>query len=190
MMNQPFDRQRGNDMEDISGIFSSHGDLERIMNELEQRNLRDHVSVLMSDKTRDYYRQQYGESWPVGQGEHREHHTKVPEGATTGGIAGGLLGAIIGGLTLVGSVVIPGAGLLVAGPLVGALTGGAIGTAAGGLVGALVGAGIPEEEAVFYERSLKEQGNVLVVAHVSRDQEQEVRDIFQRCGARSIKVNR
>jgi hypothetical protein len=139
----------------------------------------------MSEQTRGYY----GESFGGRAGtEGFEHTSKLPEGTATGGLTGGILGAIIGGLTLVGSVILPGSGLLVAGPLVGALTGGAIGTAAGGLVGALVGAGIPETEAKFYQESLQKQGNVLVVAHVPHDMVDEVRSLFKRCGAESVKV--
>lgn len=185
MMNQPYDWQNRN-LQEVSGIFASQDKLERAMDELERLNLRDDVSVLMTDQTREHY----GDAWSnrVMSEEDIERSSKLPEGATTGGLTGGLLGALVGGLTMVGSVVIPGAGLLVAGPLVGALTGGAIGTAAGGLVGALVGAGIPEHEAKFYEESLKERGNILLIAHVPGNLIDDVRAIFDRCGARSIKV--
>jgi hypothetical protein len=195
MMNRP--QNLGE--EEVSGIFTSQDQMERLLSELDQRDLRDKVSVLMTDQTRE----QIGERWTQGrrereaergqgiEGERRpeiEHHTKLPEGAATGGLTGGLLGALIGGLTMVGSVLIPGVGLLVAGPLIGILTGGAIGTAAGSLVGALVGAGIPEEEAKFYEKQLKNRGNVLVVAHIKPEQEREIRDLFQRHGAQSVRV--
>lgn len=184
MMNNPSYDWQSRNLEEVSGIFKSQDDLQRALDELEGRNLRDDVSVLMTDQTRDFY----GDDFNRGDRD-IEHSSKLPEGATTGGLTGGLLGAIIGGLTMVGSVLIPGAGLLVAGPLVGALTGGAIGTAAGGLVGALVGAGIPEEEAKFYEKQLKDRGNVLVVAHVPSTDVDEVRAIFKRCGAESVRVS-
>ena len=188
MMNRPTFGERDQDIEHVSGIFNSQADLEQVLSELDRIGLGNDVSVLMSEQTKGYY----GESWErygSGKGtEGFEHTSKLPEGAATGGLTGGILGAIIGGLTLVGSVILPGAGLLVAGPLVGVITGGAIGTAAGGLVGALVGAGIPETEAKFYQESLKEQGNVLVVAHVPKDMVDEVRNVFKRCGAQSVKV--
>ena len=117
-----------------------------------------------------------------------QESNKAPEGLTVGGISGGLLGALIGGLTLIGNVVAPGAGFLVAGPLVGAITGGAIGAATGGLIGALVGAGIPEHEAKFYEDALKKEGNILLVAHVPHEQAKDVRDVFHRYGAQNLKV--
>jgi len=188
MMNQPheYDWQSRN-LQEVSGIFTSQKDLEKVLDELELLNLRDDVSVMMTDQTRDFY----GDAWSkdIMDRDNVERHSKAPEGATTGGLTGGLLGALIGGLSMVGSVLIPGAGLLVAGPLVGALAGGAIGTATGGLVGALIGAGIPEHEAKFYEKSLKDQGNTLVIAHVPTDRIDEVRSIFKRCGAQSVKVS-
>jgi hypothetical protein len=190
MMNRPGNYgERNQDIENVSGIFNNQADLERVLDELDRIGLGNDVSVLMSEQTRGYYGDAFGSGYSAGQGtEGFEHTSKLPEGAATGGLTGGILGAIIGGLTLVGSIVLPGAGLLVAGPLVGAITGGAIGTAAGGLVGALVGAGIPETEAKFYQESLEKQGNVLVVAHVPKDLVDEVRNIFKRCGAQSVKV--
>ncbi len=195
MMNRPGMNRPGDfdynwqerNLQEVSGIFNNQNKLENLLDELARRGIRDDVSVLMTDQTRD----DFGGAWPEGQlPEPRiEHATKLPEGAATGGLTGGILGAVIGGLTMVGSVLIPGAGLLVAGPLIGALTGGAIGTAAGGLVGALVGAGIPEEEAKFYEKQLKERGNVLVVAHTPQAETDAVRHLFKKAGAQSIRVS-
>lgn len=188
-MNRPYDWE-SRDLEEVSGIINDRKELEALLDDLEQRNLRNDVSVLMTDQTRNYYDESWGSDVFEPEPDERiEHSSKLPEGAATGGLTGGILGAIIGGLTLVGSVLVPGVGLLVAGPLVGAITGGAIGTAAGGLVGALIGAGIPEEEARFYEHSLQEQGNVLVVAHVPQNQVAEVRTLFGRHGARSVRVS-
>lgn len=177
-----------NNFEGVSGIFNSELALQQVLNELDRIGYGSNVSVLMSQQTRDIY----GDAWSdydTNRGaEGFEHSSKMPEGASTGGLTGGILGAIVGGLTLVGSVIVPGAGLLVAGPLIGAITGGAIGTAAGGLVGALVGAGIPEIEAKYYDDALKQQGSVLVVATIPKDADEEVRNIFRRCGAQSVKV--
>lgn len=208
MKNRPFDetasernsgyrrfdwQERG--LETVSGVFSSPDDMENVLSELEQRHLRDNVSILMTETTREHF----GNHWTAGRGRREpdrskaikniEESSKVPEGTSTGGLAGGLLGLLIGGLTLTGSVLIPGAGLLVAGPLVGALTGGAVGAAAGGLIGALVGAGIPEHEAKYYEDALQEKGKALVVAHVPADQVDEIRSLFKRSGAESIRVS-
>jgi hypothetical protein len=58
-------------------------------------------------------------------------------------------------------LVIPGLGLVVAGPLAAALAGGGAGAAGGGLIGALVGWNIPEERVKHYETGIK-QGGILM----------------------------
>ena len=49
------------------------------------------------------------------------------------------------------SLVIPGLGLIIAGPLAAGLAGAGAGGITGGLIGALVGSGIPEDRAKIYE---------------------------------------
>src|SRR5687768_7549477 len=84
------------------------------------------ISVLLSD-------QSAGTHFGV------KEKTKAPEGAATGAAIGGTLGAVIAGLAAVGSIVIPGLGLLAAGPIVAALAGAGAGGATGGLLGGLLG---------------------------------------------------
>ena len=185
MMNRPYNYDREK-IEHVSGIFNSTAQLNQATDSLDRMGLGNDISLLMSEETRSYYGDTSKEEIRGVEG--FEHTSKMPEGTATGGLTGGILGAIIGGLTLVGSILIPGSGLLVAGPLVGAITGGAIGVATGGLLGALVGAGIPETEAKYYEESLKKEGNALLVAHVPKDMVKEVKETFKRCGAQSVKV--
>jgi hypothetical protein len=52
--------------------------------------------------------------------------------------------------------VLPGLGLVIAGPIAAALAGAGAGGAAGGLVGALIGWGIPEERIAEYESGIRE----------------------------------
>jgi hypothetical protein len=162
----------------VSGIFSTQRDVESVMDALHARGLTDQdVSVLMSEHTQARY-----------PGLRTTEGSKIPEGMSTGGIAGGLLGALIGGLAVTGTVLLPGVGLLVAGPLLGALTGIGIGAAAGGLAGALIGAGIPEEKARVYEESLKQEGNIVIIAHVPPTQSRDVEMLFERYGAQHLQV--
>lgn len=178
--------------DNIFGIFKSEDNVNRLLDELSRLGLQDNVSVLMSDETRSYYHNRMGLSNAPGPSlqEGFEQRSKLPEGSATGGLLGGLLGIVIGSLTLVGNVLAPGVGLLVAGPLVGALTGGAVGVAAGGLLGALVGIGIPEIEAKVYDESLKQQGNILVGVHVpkNRNIRKNIQDLFERYGSVSVKA--
>jgi len=94
-----------------------------------------------------------------------EKNTKVPEGATTGGVAGGITGGVLGWLTAVGLIAIPGLGPVVAaGPIIAALAGAGAGGTLGGIIGALVGLGIPEYEAKRFEGRIRE-GGILFSVH-------------------------
>lgn len=124
------------------------------------------ISVLVADKTA-------GKSFNI------EEASKVPEGAAVGGVAGGIIGAIAASMTAVGSIVIPGAGLLVAGPIVAALAGGAVGAASGSLIGSLVGLGIPEHEAKRYEDEIS-KGSVLVAVEAEGSERTKLaKEIFK-----------
>ncbi len=86
------------------------------------------------------------------------------EGAGVGGAIGAAVGGTLAALAAVGtSLIIPGLGLIVAGPLAAGLAGAGAGGVAGGLVGALVGWGIPEDKARIYEKGIKDGGIVLAV---------------------------
>jgi len=73
-------------------------------------------------------------------------------------------GAIIAGIAAIGTnVVLPGLGLVVAGPLAAALAGAGAGGLTGGLVGALIGSGIPEDRAKLYDEGIRNGGMVMGV---------------------------
>lgn len=56
---------------------------------------------------------------------------------------------------------IPGLGLVIAGPIAAGLAGAGAGSITGGIIGALVGSGIPEARAKLYESGIKE-GNIVI----------------------------
>jgi hypothetical protein len=97
--------------------------------------------------------------------------SKAAEGAGVGGALGGVAGATIGAIVAIGSnLVVPGLGVVIAGPIAAALAGAGAGGLAGSMVGALVGAGVPEEHAVIYEAGVRKGGVVMVVrAHTPTD---------------------
>ena len=132
------------------------------------------ISVLLPDKsgTRDFA---------------HEQNTKMPEGATTGGVTGMGAGAILGWLAGIGSLAIPGVGpFIAAGPIMAALGGAAVGGAAGGIIGGLVGMGIPEYEAKRYDGKIR-GGSALISVHTDNsDQEKTAKDIYKRAGAEDI----
>ena len=97
--------------------------------------------------------------------------TKAPEGTAAGAATGGVAGGVIGLLAGIGAIVIPGLGaLLVAGPIMAALSVAAVGAATGGAVGGLIGLGIPELEAKVYEGRLR-TGSYLVSVHAENGDE-------------------
>jgi hypothetical protein len=118
-----------------------------------------------------------------------EHNTKAPEGAIAGVAGGGLLGGALGLLAGAGILALPGLGpLLVAGPLLAALSGAAAGAAVGGVGGALVGLGIPEFEARLYEGRLK-GGNILLAVHVeNRNEQTRAEEILRNGGATDVSL--
>ncbi len=140
----------------LTGMFRDRDSAERAYNSAISRGYtKDDVNVLMSDQTRD--------SWFAGDDD-SALGSKALEGAGTGSAIGGTLGAIIAGIAAIGtSVVLPGLGLIVAGPIAAALAGAGAGGLTGGLIGALVGSGIPEDRALEYEEGIKNGGLVMGV---------------------------
>ncbi len=140
----------------LTGMFRDRESTEGAYQSLRDRGYsEDDINVIMTDETRDKY-------W--GDDPDSELGNKALEGAGVGSVAGGTLGAIVGGLAAIGtSLVIPGLGLVVAGPIAAALAGAGAGGAVGGLAGALIGWGIPEDRAKLYESGLTEGGTVLGV---------------------------
>jgi hypothetical protein len=126
----------------------------------------DEINVLMTEKTRAAF----GE-------EHEEHEvqlkarSKISEGMAAGGAVGTAVGATVAAIAALGtSIVVPGLGWVVAGPIFAALAGGGAGAVAGGAIGALIGLGISESNAAAYEEALCHGGVVIgVVPHSSED---------------------
>jgi len=140
----------------LTGMFRDRDSAERAYNSAIGRGYsKDDVNLLMSDQTRDTY---------FADGDDTAMGSKALEGAGTGSAIGGTLGAIIAGVAAIGtSVLLPGLGLIVAGPLAAALAGAGAGGLTGGLIGALVGSGIPEDRAKEYEEGIKNGGIVMGV---------------------------
>jgi hypothetical protein len=118
---------------------------------------------------------------------HRHSADKTLEDAGKGAAIGGTLGAIIAGIAAIGtSVVLPGLGLVVAGPLAAALMGAGAGGLTGGLIGALVGHGIPEEHAAEYESGIKNGGVFMGVNARNDEDAQYFHNEFSRSGGSHV----
>src|SRR5688500_6309328 len=119
----------------VTGMFRDRDSAENAYRSQTNRGYtKDDVNVMMSDDTRKKHFSDKDDDTELG--------NKALEGAATGAGIGGTLGAIIAGLAAVGTLAIPGVGLVVAGPIAAALAGLGAGGAVGGIIGALVGAGI------------------------------------------------
>lgn len=150
----------------LTGMFTDRESTERAYNTLHDRGYtKDEINLIMSDDTR---KKHYSDKH-----DHSELGTKAAETAGTGSAIGGTIGAIVGVVAALGtSLVIPGLGLIIAGPLAAGLAGAGAGGITGGLIGALVGSGIPEERAQVYESGIKE-GHVVLGVHTRNDEDAE-----------------
>jgi hypothetical protein len=111
------------------------------------------------------------------------------KGAAGGALAGGAIGGVAGWLVGIGALAIPGVGpIIAAGPLAAALTGAAIGAAGGGLIGALTGAGVPEEEARWYDERVQAGGWLVTVQAPGRFE--EARSILHEFGGHDYERGR
>ena len=154
----------------VLGAFGSTDQAARAVEDLTAAGFdRQQISIAVSDRA------------------HARHFSakrdKTVEGIAVGSIAGGVLGGILVGLTTVATVVVPGVGLLVAGPLLGAFVGMDAGAVVGTFFGALVGHGIPEREAKMYEQAVKEGNLLIAVAAIDADNAGAARRILDNAGA-------
>jgi len=143
----------------LTGMFRDKETSESAYRSLRERGYSDdEINVMMSEDTRNKY---WGDDDAA---EDSELGSKALEGTGVGTIIGGTLGAILGGAAAIGTnLVLPGLGLVVAGPIAAALAGAGAGGLTGGIAGALIGWGIPEDRAKFYEGGIREGGTVLGV---------------------------
>lgn len=137
----------------VTGLFRDRDSAEGAYRSLSSRGYsKDDVNLMMSDETRTKY---FAD-------DDSELGDKAMEGAGVGSAIGGTVGAVLAAIAAIGtSIVLPGIGLVVAGPIAAALAGAGAGGLTGGLVGALIGSGIPEERAREYESGIKEGGIVM-----------------------------
>lgn len=144
-------------------LFPDRASAERGYSMLTERGYgKDDVNLAMSDETRKTF---------VDAGTETELGNKAAEGAGVGGAIGGTLGAIAAAVAAIGtSLVLPGLGLVIAGPLAAAVAGAGAGAATGGLIGALVGWNIPEERIKHYEEGIK-KGGILMGVRTRSDED-------------------
>ncbi len=162
MDNNQVNQKTNTDREMLIEIFKDKDSADKAIKALETKGYtKDEINIITSDATRDKY-------FKDGKTVNGENQTL--KGAGAGSAIGLTLGALIGGILAVGSVVIPGVGLIVAGPLAAALAGAGAGSLTGGLVGALTGWGVSEVKAKKYEKAIKE-GKIVVAVRPHSDED-------------------
>jgi hypothetical protein len=148
----------------VTGMFNDRESVEDAYNNLHEKGYtKDDINLVMSDETRKKH---------FTKGE-TEIGTKALEGAGTGSAIGGAVGAVAAAIAAIGtSLVIPGLGVVIAGPLAAAVAGAGAGGVTGGLIGALVGSGMPEERARLYESGVK-NGKIVMGVKPKNDEDAE-----------------
>lgn len=159
----------------VTAMFRDRINAERAFDWLHAHGYPDsEINVLMSDKTRATY---YAapETGKISSG------TKAEQGMGIGGAIGTITGAALAAVAMIGAnIAIPGlGGLIIAGPLAGALAGGGAGALAGGIIGALVGWGIPEDNARAYQEALRSGGVVIGVVPRDADDAAKIQEEFK-----------
>jgi hypothetical protein len=175
------DMQTSNDTY-VTGLFPDRDSAERAYQSAHERGYDvGDVNLAMSDETR---KRHFGANT-----EETELGSKAGQGAGIGGAIGGTVGAVAAAIAAVGtSLVVPGLGLVVAGPIAAALAGAGAGGAAGGIVGALIGWGIPEERVKMYDEGIKSGGILMGVKPRSADDATHLENAWR--GANGTQVYR
>lgn len=148
----------------LTGIFNDKVSAERAYNALKEKGYTDdEINIMMSDETaKKNFSKVKGKT---------EFGNKAMEGTGTGAAIGGTVGAVVGILAALGtSLIIPGLGIVIAGPIAAGLAGAGAGGITGGLIGALVGMGIPEERARLYESGIK-KGKIVIGVHPRNEED-------------------
>jgi hypothetical protein len=141
----------------VTAVFRDRTQANRVYSWLREHGYSaNDINVLMSDQTRA--------AMHLAQEEEISSRTHAAEGIATGGAIGTAVGATLAAIAALGtSIVVPGLGILVAGPILAAFAGAGAGAVAGGVIGGLIGLGIPESNARAYEEALRDGGVVIGV---------------------------
>lgn len=158
----------------VVGVFRDRNDAERAFDYLHTLGYtQSEINVLMSDKTRTAY-------YPGQEEKRHDAGSLATEGMGVGGAIGTAIGATLAAVAAIGtSLVLPGLGLIVAGPLAAALAGGGAGAVTGGIIGGLIGAGMTEQNAEAYVDALRNGGVALSVTPRNSDHASQIEKTFK-----------
>jgi hypothetical protein len=160
----------------VTGICKTRIAAESAINKITTSGFtRNEISVLMSD-ARD------SKEFAIETGTH------AADGAGIGGAIGFTVGAVLAASTAIGSnLVLPGLGIVIAGPIAAALAGAGAGGVAGSLVGALIGAGVTEHRAKVYNSGLRNGGILLGIEAKDKKEAAKLEQLLEEIGAQHIR---
>ncbi len=150
----------------LAGSFRDRESAERAYNSLKERGYTDkEINIMMSNETRS----KYFEHDTANKDVTTDFENKA-SGAGTGIAIGGIIGAGAGIIAALGtSLVIPGLGLVIAGPIAAGLAG-AVG---GSIVGAMISAGVPRDRALKYEDRIR-RGDIFIGVQPRSDEDASI----------------
>ncbi|MEX2351355.1 MAG: hypothetical protein WD529_02870 [Balneolaceae bacterium] len=150
----------------LTGMFRDRKSAENVYSTMYDRGYsEDDINLVMSKETHEKYFSDDMEETDLG--------NKAAAGTGAGSAIGGAIGAVAGIVAAVGtSIVIPGLGLVVAGPIASGLAGAGAGGITGGIIGALIGWGIPKERAKLYESGIR-NGHIVMGVQPKNDKDAE-----------------
>ena len=163
-------------MKTVVGFFDDLHQAEKAVQDLESAGIaRDDISVVSGNKKGQVDTRT--EPSAAGETTTEEKGSETAKGAVAGGVTGFLIGLI--------SFAIPGLGAVAGlGWLVMTLIGAGVGAVVG-LAGALTHAGIPHEEATYYEEGVR-RGGTLVLVKTPDEEESRINQILSNDGAINI----
>ncbi|MCG8501195.1 MAG: general stress protein [Firmicutes bacterium] len=161
----------------VVGIFDSQDLAEQAARQVQDNGLRtSDISIIAKEND-----QQGNEEAGRFTNNRAGANDNVSGGAVTGGVLGGVAGLLLG----MGTMVIPGLGVIAAaGPIAGLLSG----AVTGGIVGGLVDLGIPEEAGRRYESEIK-QGKILWSMSTEENNAEQVANILRTTGAANVEIH-
>lgn len=166
----------------IVGIFDNQSSAENAARQINDNELKSgDISILAKQSETNNAQDQLGKtsSHPTTINE-TQINDNISDGVVSGTVLGGIAGLVIG----LGTIVIPGLGIIAAaGPIVGLLSG----AVTGGVVGGLVDLGIPEESSRQYENEIR-QGRILLSTKCEDSNIDKLSSILRNCGAAKVEV--
>jgi len=160
----------------IVGLFDDRDHAQHAVRDfLDHKFNSDKISIVTTDSRGEFLRQ------PVTAPAGNQSGQGAAVGALSGAVVGGIFGLLVGASVLV----IPGLGLLAAGPLLVTAAGAGIGLIGGGLLGALIGLGIPKDQVQTYAEAIR-RGGCIVAAEVNDSDIARANEIMKKHNAVDI----